>query len=175
MQSRAWDAVLRAEKEQPMLARNLAELSGTDRDVGWGNGQSRRFLVQRDGMGFALCDSTALAGTKSPTQYRNRLMACYCIEGRGEVDNMEGQVIPVESSVLYAVNHRDKYRLRAHGDLRVFCVFDRPISGNERHRLDARDGPSYRSSASVIFMRGHLGPFPSASPRVSGSAPFCLN
>lgn len=37
----------------------------------WGNGQSRRLLVRKDGLGFALCITFGNANTDSPLQYRN--------------------------------------------------------------------------------------------------------
>jgi len=130
-------------EELSMIVRSLAELSGTDRDVDWGNGQSRRFLVERDSMGFALCDTTVLAGTESLMQYRNHLMACYCIAGQGEVEDMEGHVFRIEPGVLYALDRHDKYRLRAHSDLRVVCVFNPPITGQERHAPGAQGASGY--------------------------------
>jgi len=64
-----------------MIINLLEKIKGTDRDIPWGNGQSRRFLLESDSMGFSLTDTIVLAGTESLLQYRNHLEACYCIEG----------------------------------------------------------------------------------------------
>lgn len=77
-----------------MIVRNLAELIGTERDVAWGNGQSRRFLLERDGMGYTVTDTTILANTESWLEYKNHKEACYCIEGSGEIE-ADGIVYPL--------------------------------------------------------------------------------
>ena len=60
-----------------MLVRSIDEV----KTVAWGNGLSRRFLLESDGMGYSLTDTLVLAGTQSPLQYVNHLEACYCIHG----------------------------------------------------------------------------------------------
>ena len=64
-----------------MIVRNLSEIINTERDIAWGNGQSRRFLLERDGMGYSLTDTIINAGTESLLEYNNHMEACYCIEG----------------------------------------------------------------------------------------------
>ena len=56
--------------------------------IEWGNGLSRRFLLNADNMGYTLTDTIVYAGTKSPLKYRNHLKACYCIEGEGAVEDL---------------------------------------------------------------------------------------
>lgn len=34
-----------------MIIRKLQDITRTDREVNWGNGISRRFLLEKDGMG----------------------------------------------------------------------------------------------------------------------------
>ena len=126
-----------------MIVRTLAQVVGSERDISWGNGQSRRILIERDNMGFAFCDTTVLAGTESVIQYRHHLMAGYCIEGRGELEDMDGKVFQLEPGVLYALDQHDRYRLRASTDLRIVCVFNPPISGEERHHFEGSQGSSY--------------------------------
>ena len=65
-----------------MLIRKLDEV----KTVEWGNGLSRRFLLEADGMGYTVTDTIVKAGTKSLLEYKNHLEACYCIEGSGSVD-----------------------------------------------------------------------------------------
>jgi L-ectoine synthase len=116
-----------------MIVRTLAELIGSDRDINWGNGRSRRFLVERDGLGFALCDTLVRAGTESLLEYKNHLEACYCIEGTGEVEDEAGHRWKLEPGVLYALNLHDKHYLRAHTDMRLVSIFNPPIKGTECH------------------------------------------
>ena len=62
-----------------MIIRKLDEV----KTVEWGNGLSRRFLLEADGMGYTVTDTIVNKGTKSLLEYENHLEACYCIEGKG--------------------------------------------------------------------------------------------
>ena len=69
-----------------MLIRKLDSVKTVD----WGNGLSRRFLLESDGMGYTVTDTIINAGTTSRLEYKNHLEACYCIEGSGAVVEMDG-------------------------------------------------------------------------------------
>ncbi len=126
-----------------MFIRKLSDIVGTDRDVCWGNGQSRRFLVEKDDMGFAFLDTIVNAGTDLVIQYRNHLESVYCIEGRGAItDQATGQEYSIEPGVMYVLDNHDVHRLRAFEDLRLMCVFNPPLKGDEKHNVD-KDGTSY--------------------------------
>jgi L-ectoine synthase len=118
-----------------MIVRKLSDLIGTDRDVAWGNGQSRRFLLARDGMGFTLTDTIIDAGSESLLEYPNHLEACYCIEGEGEIEDREGTIHRIEPGTMYALDKHDKHYLRATTTMRLVCVFSPPLQGSEAHRL----------------------------------------
>lgn len=60
-----------------MIVRKLEDIEGTDRDVAWGNGRSRRFLIKADGIPYSLTDTIVKAGTSSFLQYRNHVETCY--------------------------------------------------------------------------------------------------
>lgn len=107
--------------------------------IEWGNGLSRRFLVHSDNMGYTLTDTTVHAGTKSRIEYRNHLEACYCIEGRGEVVDLDGNSHPILPGTMYALDKNDAHFLIAapDTDLRLVCVFSPALHGNERHSLDS--------------------------------------
>jgi L-ectoine synthase len=126
-----------------MIVTDIQDLLGTERDVDWGNGQSRRFLLDRDGMGFALMETTVLAGSESRQQYRNHLEACYCIEGEGEIEDETGRVHPLRPGVMYALNQHDVHVLRARTPMRLISVFNPPLKGNERHSHKDDDYSSY--------------------------------
>lgn len=117
-----------------MIVRSLLEVVGTDRDVAWGHGQSRRFLLARDGFGFSLSDTTVDPGTETVLAYHHHVEACYCIEGLGEVEDAAGHVHRLESGVLYAVDRGETHRVRARTRLRLVCIFSPPLEGEENHR-----------------------------------------
>jgi L-ectoine synthase len=114
--------------------------------VDWGNGTSHRFLLESDGMGFTLCHTVVSAGTKSRLQYRRHLEACYCIEGRGYVVTGDGGTVhELEAGVMYALNAHDQHCLIAtpDTDLHLISVFNPPLRGDERHRLDGDEFSEY--------------------------------
>lgn len=124
-----------------MIVKHLNKLFGTERDIDWGNGRSRRFLIESEGMGYSLTDTLINAGSESLLGYKNHLETCYCIEGTGEVEDMDGNVHQLEPGVMYALDKHDQHYLRAHTDMRLVCVFNPPLQGQERHSLDS-DGSS---------------------------------
>jgi L-ectoine synthase len=126
-----------------MIVRTLTQIIGSERDVDWGHGRSRRLLLQGDGLGFALCDTVVLAGSESRLEYTQHLEACYCIEGIGELEDANGNRWQLAPGVMYAVNQHDKHCLRAKTDLRLICVFNPPLQGSERHSLSGDGSSSY--------------------------------
>ena len=124
-----------------MIIRSLDDINGSARDVFWGNGQSRRFLLAKDGMGYSLTDTVVNAGSESLLEYKNHMEACYCIEGEGEVEDMEGNVHAITPGTMYALDKHDKHYLRAKTTMRLVCVFTPPLAGHESHKL-SDDGSS---------------------------------
>lgn len=124
-----------------MIVRNIEDV----RTVDWGNGLSRRFLVESDGLGYTVTDTTVRAGTKSRLEYRNHLESCYCIEGSGEVIDSDGTSHPLTPGTLYALDEHDAHFLVAgpHEDLRLVCVFSPALRGDEVHRLDQAEFSHY--------------------------------
>lgn len=125
-----------------MIVRSLDDVVGTDRDVAWGNGQSRRLLLQRDGMGYSLTDTVVDAGTESLLEYKNHMEACYCIEGEGEVEDEQGNKFPITVGTMYALDKHDRHWLRAKTKMRLVCVFTPPLVGHESHKLSG-DSSAY--------------------------------
>jgi L-ectoine synthase len=117
-----------------MIVRKLEEVLDTDREVDTPNWTSRRLLLRQDGMGFSLHDTLIQPGTETPMWYRHHLEAVYCIEGQGEVvTEGDGRVHPIEAGTVYALDEHDKHTLRAHTRMRMVCVFNPPVSGDEVH------------------------------------------
>jgi L-ectoine synthase len=125
-----------------MIYTNLEDVVGSNRDVAWGNGQSRRFLIEQDGMGYSLTDTVINAGTESLLEYKNHMETCYCIEGEGEVET-NGVVYPIKPGSMYALNRNDKHYLRATTTMRLVCVFNPPLKGNESHSLTGQASSCY--------------------------------
>ncbi|MDP6853922.1 MAG: ectoine synthase [Arenicellales bacterium] len=127
-----------------MFVRRLSEVIGTERDVDWGSGQSRRLLIEKDNMGFAFLDTIVNTDTDVLLQYRNHLESVYCIEGAGEIiDQVKDESHTIEPGTLYVLDNHDLHRLRAFTKLRLICVFCPPIEGTERHDMTSDSGSAY--------------------------------
>ncbi len=125
-----------------MIVKKLSQIENTERDVSWGNGKSRRFLLETDNMGYSLTDTIVEPGTESFLEYKNHLETCYCIEGEGEVEK-EGKIYPITPGTLYALDKNDAHVLRAKSRLRLICVFNPPLKGEESHSLNDSLTSSY--------------------------------
>jgi L-ectoine synthase len=128
-----------------MFVRSLGDVQSTEKFVDWGNGTSHRLLTEQDKMGFTVCHTVVRAGTQSQLHYRNHLEACYCIDGEGEVEDMEGNVFPIRKGDIYVLDKHDRHLLRGgkETDLILVSVFNPPLTGSERHNLDDPDGSAY--------------------------------
>src|SRR5436305_622031 len=116
-----------------MLIRKLDEV----KTVEWGNGLSRRFLLERDGLGYTVTDTIVNKGTTSRLEYKNHLESCYCISGKGKVVELDGTEHELVPGTLYALDQHDCHDLIADDDedLRLVCMFTPALTGDEAHRL----------------------------------------
>ncbi len=122
-----------------MIVRQLDNIVGTDKEVcgACGNWKSRRLLLKKDGMGYSLHDTIIHADTETPLWYKNHLEAVYCIHGQGEIELVpSGEKIPIEPGTMYALNQHDQHLLRAVEEMRLVCVFNPPLTGQEDHDKD---------------------------------------
>ena len=122
-----------------MIVRELAAIKDTERSVEAPNGNwvSRRLLLKADGMGFSMHDTIIRAGTETYIWYRNHLEAVYCVAGRGEIEDLStGIVHPIADGTLYGLNGHEKHLLRAEEDMRMICVFNPPLKGDEVHNAE---------------------------------------
>lgn len=128
-----------------MRLRSLEDVEKTENFVQWGNGTSHRLLTESDNMGFGICHTVVYAGTESELHYRNHLEACYCISGKGEVEDMSGKVFPIKPGDLYILDNHDHHFLRADPsvDLVLVSVFNPPLKGTEVHDLNGQGGSAY--------------------------------
>lgn len=114
--------------------------------VEWGNGLSRRLLLDADGLGYTLTDTLVRAGTRSLLVYKSHFEVCYCISGIGEVIEANGGGRHVlRPGTMYALEQHDPHCLIAYAeeDLRLICVFSPALVGNERHILRENEFSHY--------------------------------
>lgn len=118
-----------------MIVRHIDEVKGTRFEVEAENWTSYRFLLARDGMGFSMHETHIHPNTETRMWYKNHLEAVYCIEGEGEIEELaSGKVHPIRPGTLYALNEHDEHKLRGgKRGLRLVCVFNPPVTGEETH------------------------------------------
>ncbi|AFG38862.1 ectoine synthase [Spirochaeta africana] len=118
-----------------MFTVKLDDIKGTGNEVDGGNWISRRLLLRKDGFGFSLHDTIIKEGTETYIWYKNHLEAVYCIEGEGEVEDLDNNITyEIKPGTVYALSGHEKHLLRAlKGDMRMVCVFNPPITGREVH------------------------------------------
>ena len=91
-----------------MFTRNRDQAQTVD----WGGGTSDRLLVEKDGMGFAVCHTIVKQGSSSKLEYRNHLEACYCVSGSGSVVEKDGTVHEITPGTIYVLDEHDPHELR---------------------------------------------------------------
>lgn len=117
-----------------MIVKHLDDIVDTDANVRGPTFESRRFLLRRDGLGFSLHDTLLYAGTETYIWYANHLEAVYCIEGEGELEDLDNnETHALSPGTMYALNGHEKHYLRAFTDLRCVCVFTPALTGREVH------------------------------------------
>ena len=124
-----------------MIVRNLSDV----KTVEWGNGLSRRFLLEADGLGYTVTDTIVRPGTRSPLEYKRHLEACYCISGSGRVVDADGDTHTIGPGTLYALDkHEPHYLIASEVEhLRLVCVFSPALQGDECHSLSAHGFSQY--------------------------------
>ncbi len=124
-----------------MIIRYLSEATSVE----WGSGVSRRLLLESDGMGFTLADTTVRPGSTSRMEYKNHLEAVYCLEGSGQLIDSNGETHMIEPGVMYAMDKNEPHILFADPvqGMRVICVFNPPLKGSERHNFSSADFSHY--------------------------------
>ncbi|MBK5222142.1 MAG: ectoine synthase [Acidimicrobiia bacterium] len=117
-----------------MIVRRLDDVVGTERDVAGPTFVSRRLLLADDRVGFSLHDTVLRRGTTTHMWYQNHIEAVYCIEGRATLHDLVADVTyEISPGTLYTLNGNEKHTLTVHDDIRVLCVFNPPLTGQELH------------------------------------------
>jgi len=125
-----------------MIIRRLEKLLESEYDIrseGW---NSRRLLLAKDGMGFSMHDTIIEKGAHLEMHYKHHLESVYCIEGQGTIQDLQNDVIhEIHPGTLYALDQHDKHILKAKTQMRMVCVFNPPVQGNEKHGPDGAYPP----------------------------------
>jgi L-ectoine synthase len=119
-----------------MIVKQLEQIVGTPAQVDAPGWVSRRLILASDGMGYSVHDTLIKAGAVLEMEYRHHLETVYCIEGEGDISDLAtGITHAIRPGTLYALNRHDRHILRANRGLpmRMVCVFNPPLTGQEVH------------------------------------------
>ncbi|MFD2231986.1 ectoine synthase [Alkalimarinus sediminis] len=122
-----------------MIIRQLNEANNSTRRVVSpdGNWESTRLLLKEDKMGFSFHITTIYKGADFRMHYQNHLESVYCMSGTGEIVNLEDNTVhPIQEGTLYILDKHDRHILRAHTEMKMACVFNPPLNGNEVHNKE---------------------------------------
>lgn len=122
-----------------MLVRKLDDIIGTERDVDTEGWNSRRLILKSDNMGYSVHDTVIKEGAELHMWYKNHLETVYLIEGKGEIEDLDtSEIHALEKDTIYALDKNDRHVLRANkgSHMRMVCVFNPPVTGQEVHDQD---------------------------------------
>jgi len=130
----------------PLLMKSLSEVVGSDRNVPFEGGYSRRFLAAPDGYNISFHNTLAHASFNARLHYPHNMEANYFIKGQGEYVWKNGQQqfdFEKHHGTMLLVEH-DAHEVKIGGsDSIAICLFSPPLKGTERLRLNQESGSSY--------------------------------
>ena len=122
-----------------MIVRTLEEAEQSNRKIvdPNNNWDSTRLLLKDDNMGFSFHITTIYAGADFKMHYQNHLESVFCMSGEGEIETLvDGKVYPIKPGTIYVLDQHDEHILRATTEMKMACVFNPPVIGNEVHNKD---------------------------------------
>ncbi|XP_066295454.1 L-ectoine synthase-like [Branchiostoma lanceolatum] len=122
-----------------VVVRSLSEIIGTDRDVDFGSGHSRRFLLRDDNFPITVTNTSIMtqAGTERgvPMWYKHHKEAAYYIRGIGKYAWEEGKEEAEFHSggTAFLMNENDPHYAMPVEESFTICAFFPALVGNEKH------------------------------------------
>ncbi|MEU2255327.1 ectoine synthase [Nocardia xishanensis] len=117
-----------------MIVRSTAGITGTDRDVAGDGWRSKRIVLGGDGVGFSFHETTIEEGTVHEFHYRHHVEAVWLIEGEGTLTDLDNDVTyELAPGSMYLLDGHERHRLEVRSAMRMMCVFNPPVTGQEVH------------------------------------------
>ncbi|WP_062981892.1 ectoine synthase [Nocardia anaemiae] len=117
-----------------MIVRSTAEITGTERDVAGQGWRSKRIVLGGDGVGFSFHETSIEAGTVHEFHYRHHVEAVWLIEGEGTLTDLDhGVSYELAPGSMYLLDGHERHRLEVRTAMRMMCVFNPPVTGQEVH------------------------------------------
>lgn len=120
-----------------MIVRTLKQAEQTERRVVTEMWESTRLLLKNDNMGFSFHITTIYKNAELHLHYKNHLESVYCISGKGEIEDIENGIVhPISEGTIYVLDRHDRHILRARTEMKMACVFNPALLGQEIHDAD---------------------------------------
>lgn len=117
-----------------MIVRTTDEITGTDRDVSVGTWRSKRIILADDSVGFSFHETTIESNSINEYRYEHHVEAVWVIEGAGTLTDLEtGKEYTLAPGTMYLLNGHERHRVTCDQQLRMLCVFNPPVTGQEVH------------------------------------------
>ncbi|MFF3571333.1 ectoine synthase [Nocardia jiangxiensis] len=117
-----------------MIVRTTAEITGTSRDVGQEQWRSKRIVLGGDRVGFSFHETTIQAGTVHEFHYQNHVEAVWLVEGEGTLHDLTNdKTYDLAPGTMYLLNGHERHRVETRTQMRMLCVFNPPVTGQEVH------------------------------------------
>jgi len=117
-----------------VIVRSTDEITGTERDVAGTGWRSKRIVLGGDGVGFSFHETTIEAGTEHLFHYQHHVEAVWLVEGEGSLTDLDNDVVyELGPGSMYLLNGHERHRLVARTRMRMMCVFNPPVTGQEVH------------------------------------------
>ncbi|MFQ6395364.1 ectoine synthase [Nocardia sp. KC 131] len=117
-----------------MIVRTTTAITGTERDVAGTGWRSKRIILGGDGVGFSFHETTIDAGTEHEFHYRYHVEAVWLVEGEGTLTDLDNDVTyELRPGSMYLLDEHERHRLHASTEMRMMCVFNPPVTGQEVH------------------------------------------
>lgn len=129
----------------PLLMKSLSEVVGSDRNVFFEGGYSRRFLAAPDGYNISVHNTLCHASFNARLHYPHNVEANYFIKGQGQYAWENGQhqrefAFEKHHGTMFLVEH-DAHEVKIGArDSIAICLFFPPLKGTERLRFDQESG-----------------------------------
>ncbi|WP_040790699.1 ectoine synthase [Nocardia paucivorans] len=117
-----------------MIVRTTEEITGTDRDVAGPGWRSKRIVLGGDRVGFSFHETTIEAGTTHVFHYLNHVEAVWLVEGEGTLTDFDNdRTYELGPGTMYLLNGHERHQVEARTQMRMLCVFNPPVTGQEVH------------------------------------------
>jgi L-ectoine synthase len=120
-----------------LIVRTLQDAEKSERRVATEQWESIRLLLKDDNMGFSFHVTTIYENAELRLHYKNHFESVYCLSGEGEIEDLDtGEIHPIKEGTIYILDCNDRHILRAKTEMKMACVFNPPLLGQETHDKD---------------------------------------